>query len=69
MNRPGALTDNAHVESFFHSMKSDIIHGVHFVDEHTLASAVRRYIPFYNGRRLHSSLDYRSPVAYEREMG
>ena len=69
MNRPGELTDNAHVESFFHSMKSDIIHGVHFVDEHTLASAVRRYIPFYNGRRLHSSLDYRSPVAYEREMG
>lgn len=69
MNRPGELADNAHVESFFHSMKSDIIHGVHFVDEQTLARAVRRYIPFYTAHRLHSSLDYRSPVAYEQEIG
>ncbi|MGH2362197.1 MAG: IS3 family transposase [bacterium] len=69
MNRPGGLADNAHVESFFHSMKSDIIHGAQFADERTLARAVRRYIPSYNGRRLHSSLDYRSPVAYEQEMG
>ena len=69
MNHPGGLADNAHVESFFHSMKSDIIHGAQFANERTLARAVRRYIPFYNGRRLHSSLDYRSPVAYEQEMG
>jgi transposase InsO family protein len=68
MNRPGTLADNAHVESFFHSMKSDMIHGVPFADRHTLATAGRCYIPFYNGRRLHSSLDYRSPVAYEHEM-
>jgi len=69
MNRPRTLADNAHEESFFHSMKSDIIHGVPFADGHPLATAVRRYIPFYNGRRLHSSLDYRSPVSYEHEMG
>lgn len=66
MNRPGKPTDNAHMESFFHSMKSDVIHAVSFGDERELRSVVCRYVDFYNRRRLHSALGYRSPVDYER---
>lgn len=67
MNRRGRPTDNAHMESFFHSMKSDVIHGRRFEHRVELEGVVRRYIAFYNRRRLHSSLDYRSPLAYERD--
>jgi putative transposase len=66
MNRPGKVTDNAYIESFFHSMKSDIVHGLRFSADHEIQSAVRAYVPFYNGTRLHSSLHYVPPATYER---
>jgi transposase InsO family protein len=66
MNRRGRPTDNAHMESFFHSMKSEIIHGCKVESDEQLRGIVRRYIGFYNRSRLHSALDYRSPVDYER---
>jgi transposase InsO family protein len=65
MNRPREITDNAHMESFFHSMKSDVVHGVRFMDDTQLVSLLRSYIPYYNGVRLHSGIGYASPVAYE----
>jgi putative transposase len=65
MNRPREITDNAHMESFFHSMKSDIVHDVRLVDDTQLVSLLRSYIPYYNGVRLHSGIGYSSPVAYE----
>jgi len=30
VNRPGTINDNAYMETFFHSMKSDIVHGLRF---------------------------------------
>ena len=66
MNRPGKVTDNAYIESFFHSMKTDIVHGLTFTEDQQIESAVRAYIPFYNGTRLHSSLNYVPPATYER---
>jgi transposase InsO family protein len=48
MNRPREITDNAHMESFFHSMKSDAVHGVAFMHEGELARRLRSYIPYYN---------------------
>jgi putative transposase len=66
MNRPGKVTDNAYIESFFHSMKADIIHGLRFSEDHQIEHAVRAYVPFYNGTRLHSSLDYVPPATFER---
>jgi putative transposase len=66
MNRPGKVTDNAFIESFFHSMKSEIVHGLTFSQDDEMESAVRDYIPFYNGARLHSSLNYVPPATYER---
>lgn len=66
MNRPGKLNDNAYIESFFHSMKSDIVHGLRFNQDREIERAVRTYIPFYNATRLHSSLNYVPPATFER---
>ena len=66
MNRPGTMADNAFIESFFHSMKSDVIHGHPQRKPAELEGVVRRYIARYNRTRLHSALDYRSPIDYER---
>ena len=65
MNRPREITDNAHMESFFHSMKSDAVHGVRFTHHAELERLLRSYIPYYNGVRLHSGIGYCSPVDYE----
>lgn len=66
MNRPGKVTDNAYIESFFHSMKADIVHGLRFTQDRQIRKAVRDYIPFYNGTRLHSSLNYVPPATFEQ---
>ena len=68
MNRPGKVTDNIYIESFFHSMKTDIVHGLTFTGDRQIHQAVRSYIPFYNDTRLHSSLNYVPPAAYERQL-
>ena len=67
MNRPREVTDNAHMESFFHSMKTDVVHGVTLASPEELGRLLRRYIPYYNRVRLHSGLGYRSPVDYEAQ--
>ena len=67
MNRPGHCTDNAHMESFFHSLKGEWIGGVKYATVDDLRTAIRDYIVnFYNRTRLHSSLNYRSPNEFER---
>jgi transposase InsO family protein len=66
MNRPGEPTDNAHMESFFHSLKSERLEGCAFASDAELHRALRIYIAFYNQRRLHSALNYQTPAAYER---
>jgi putative transposase len=68
MTRGGCPGDNAHMESFFHSMKAEVIHGARFADDSQLRSCIQAYVRFYNHERLHSSLGYRSPVEYERRV-
>jgi len=67
MNRPGKMTDNAFIESFFHSMKAEIYHGVRFEEDGAIREALKRYVPFYNADRLHSSLRYVSPATFEQQ--
>jgi putative transposase len=67
MNRPRWMNDNAHMESFFHSMKSDVYHGHRFTEEKALQGMVKNYIPFYNEHRIHTSLGSRSPVQFEQQ--
>jgi transposase InsO family protein len=67
MNRAGKMNDNVHIESFFHSMKSDVVHGIHFDHDHEITATLSDYMPFYNHRRLHSSLGYVPPATYEQQ--
>jgi transposase InsO family protein len=67
MNRPGKVTDNAFIESFFHSMKAEIYHGLRFGADDEIRTALKNYVPFYNRDRLHSSLSYVSPATFERQ--
>lgn len=66
MSRKGTPLDNARVESFFHSMKTEVIHGK-LIENHIEGVArIMEYIEFYNRERLHSSLGYQSPENYEK---
>ena len=67
MNRPGKVTDNAFIESFFHLMKSEVFHGYRFNEDSKVRSVLENYLPFYNRDRLHSSLHYVSPATFERQ--
>lgn len=65
-NRPYRSIDNAEMESFFKSLKGDVIRGTIYHNEKQLRTNLRSYINhFYNTQRLDSSLGYRSPNEYE----
>lgn len=67
MSRKGMPYDNAVMESFFSSLKHELTHHERFIDRNTARSQIFHYIEvFYNRQRLHSSLGYRSPEAFER---
>ena len=67
MSRPGNCYDNAVVESFFRTLKQDL--GVAtWPTRRDATVAVSDYIErFYNARRLHSTLGYRSPIQFETQ--
>ena len=66
MGRTGTALDNAMAESFIATLKTELVHRRRFPDREVAKSAVFEYLEgFYNRRRLHSSLSYRSPADYE----
>ena len=70
VNRAGYCTDNAFMESFYHSLKAELIRGNIFNSVNELRRALVTYInQFYNSVRLHSSLNYMSPMKYEQSIG
>jgi len=67
MSRPGKCVDNAVVESFFHTLKTEWLYHFRFSTREQARLAIFDYIEgFYNRTRMHSALGYRSPEEYER---
>ncbi len=69
MSRKGNCYDNAYKESFFSSLKSEMVHLNNFATRKEAKNAIFEYIEiFYNRIRLHSSLKYFSPLEYENRI-
>jgi putative transposase len=67
MSRRANCWDNAPMESFFASLKKELVHDEDYATREEARSSLFEYIEvFYNRVRRHSSLGYRSPVEYER---
>ncbi len=70
MSRRGNCWDNAVAESFFGTLKMELLYELPLQTRSATRSAVADYIEtFYNVRRRHSSLDYLSPVEFELKNG
>jgi putative transposase len=66
MSRKGNCWDNAVSESFFHTLKTELVHHENYQSREEATKSVFEYINvFYNRQRLHSKNGYLSPVAFE----
>ena len=69
MSRKGNCLDNAPMESFFGSLKTELVHRTRFSTRREARAALFEYIEiFYNQRRRHSSIGYRTPAQARRDM-
>ena len=69
MSRPSNPYDNATCESFLKTLKREEIHASTYRDFEVLRERMEEFIErYYNVCRLHSALDYRSPVQFERTL-
>lgn len=68
MSRKGDCWDNAVAESFFATLKTELAGENDWRSHAEGIDALRHYITWYNGRRLHSTLGYVSPSVFERQL-
>ena len=69
MSRPGNCYDNAVVESFFGTLKSELVHRQRYKTRDQAKDSIFEWIEvFYNRQRRHSSLGYLSPEAFEAQI-
>lgn len=69
MSGKGNCYDNAPVESFFHTLKTEEIHWNYYATRESSKRCIFEYIEiFYNRKRMHSSLGYLSPAEFEEKI-
>ena len=69
MSRKGNCLDNAPMESFFSSLKTEMVHRTRFQTRREAKAALFEYIEiFYNRQRRHSSIGYRTPAQARMDM-
>lgn len=70
MSRKGDCFDNACAESFFSTLKNELVHHTTFHTREEARTAIFEYIEvFYNRQRLHQTLGYLTPAEFERRAG
>ena len=68
MSKKGDCWDNAVVESFFHTLKVELVHRMKFKTRDEAKGKIFEYAQmYYNFKRAHSTLGYMSPMQYERQ--
>ena len=69
MSGRGDCYDNAAAESFFKTMKVELVYHEHYRTRQEAIDSIFEYVEcWYNRKRLHSALGYKSPEAYERSL-
>lgn len=68
MSKKGDCWDNAVAESFFHTLKVELIHRTRFNTREEAKRIIFKYVEiYYNRKRAHSTLGYLSPYEYEKQ--
>ena len=66
MSRKGNCYDNAKSESFFSTLKNELVHRLEYQTRKEAILSIFEWIEvFYNRKRVHSSIGYQSPVDFE----
>lgn len=69
MSRKGNCYDNACAESFFHTLKGELVNFERYQTREEARNSIFDYIEtFYNRTRLHSTIGYKSPVQFEEDF-
>ena len=66
MSRKANCWDNAPMESFFHTLKTELVHHRHYATREEAKTDLFHYIEgYYNRQRIHSAINYMTPVQME----
>ncbi|MGP3690743.1 IS3 family transposase [Streptomyces sp. IBSNAI002] len=68
MGRVGSSYDNALAESFFQGLKHELLHGRRWTSKAQTRLQLFRWLAYYNQRRRHSALGYRTPAEFEQQL-
>lgn len=68
MSRKGNCWDNSPKERFFRSLKYECLNYERLVNKAMAKLCIVDYLAFYNGQRMHSTLGYKTPLAFEQEF-